>query len=30
MDVDIIRYKNLYEFIYNLFKNGEVDILIGI
>lgn len=29
MDVDTTRYKNSHEKIYNSFKNGEADILIG-
>lgn len=29
MDVDTTRYKHSYERIYNTFKNGEADILIG-
>lgn len=29
MDVDTTRYKNAHESIYNSFKNGEADILIG-
>ncbi len=29
MDVDTTRSKNSYESIYNVFKNGEADILIG-
>lgn len=29
MDVDTTRFKNSYELIYNAFKNGEADILIG-
>lgn len=29
MDVDTTRYKNSHERIYNTFKNGEADILIG-
>ena len=29
MDIDTTRKKNSYEKIYNTFKNGEADILIG-